>query len=78
MSSTTPAPERAPRDRAGESARPASGAPGHGQGAGPAAAAQPGAAMRTLLAACAAAEAVSTPPGRRGPAGRPEGRRSAA
>ncbi|MEV7777909.1 hypothetical protein [Kitasatospora sp. NPDC088351] len=46
MSSTTPAPERAPRGTgAGESARRAQGEP-----------------MRALLAACAAAEAVSTPP----------------
>ncbi|MFF1870070.1 hypothetical protein [Streptomyces sp. CB03911] len=77
MSSTTPAPERASRDRAGEPARPASG-----QGRRPdeaaAAAPLPGAAMRTLLASCAAAEAVSTPPGRRGTAGRPAERRTAA
>ncbi|MGW4894215.1 hypothetical protein ACWEQL_18380 [Kitasatospora sp. NPDC004240] len=47
MSSTTPAPERAPRDaRAGEPVRAAQGTQ-----------------MRALLAACAAAEAVSTPPG---------------
>ncbi|MFB6892212.1 hypothetical protein ACFCX4_23210 [Kitasatospora sp. NPDC056327] len=52
MPSTTPAPERAPRCTGTE---------------GPArrAAGEP---MRALLAACAAAEAVSTPPGRR-PAG---------
>ncbi|MFI6445520.1 hypothetical protein [Kitasatospora sp. NPDC050543] len=47
MSSTTPAPGRAPRDRVGEPARTAPGVP-----------------MRALLAACAAAEAVSTPPER--------------
>ncbi|MEU6234705.1 hypothetical protein [Kitasatospora sp. NPDC047058] len=50
MSSTTPAPERAPRGTgAGEPARSVQGAP-----------------MRALLAACAAAEAVSTPPERGG------------
>ncbi|MFD0272494.1 hypothetical protein ACFVHB_01135 [Kitasatospora sp. NPDC127111] len=49
MSSTTPAPERAPRGAgAGEPARSVQGEP-----------------MRALLAACAAAEAVSTPPERR-------------
>ena len=64
MSSTTPAPERTPRDRAGEPARPVPGA-----------ASVTGPAMRTLLAACAAAEAVSTPPGQPGPA---EHRRTAA
>ncbi|MBP0452506.1 hypothetical protein J5Y04_23605 [Kitasatospora sp. RG8] len=53
MSSTTPAPERAPRGTgAGEPARSVQGAP-----------------MRALLAACAAAEAVSTPPERREGAG---------
>lgn len=46
MSSTTPAPERA--------VRPA--------GAGDSARRAPGESMRALLAACAAAEAVSTPP----------------
>ncbi|RKT17434.1 hypothetical protein BX285_1811 [Streptomyces sp. 1114.5] len=46
MSSTTPAPERAVRDA------------GAGESA-PRAAGEP---MRALLAACAAAEAVSTPP----------------
>ncbi|MFE5579746.1 hypothetical protein ACIRYZ_08825 [Kitasatospora sp. NPDC101155] len=46
MSSTTPAPERAARDT----------------GAGESARRAPGAPMRALLAACAAAEAVSTPP----------------
>ncbi|MCX5212427.1 hypothetical protein OG689_24610 [Kitasatospora sp. NBC_00240] len=77
MSSTTPAPERAPRDRAGEPARPA---PGQGRLPDEAAAAapRPGAAMRTLLAACAAAEAVSTPPGQHAPAGRTDPRRTAA
>ncbi|WP_327677823.1 hypothetical protein [Kitasatospora sp. NBC_00458] len=48
MSSTTPAPERAPR----------------GAGAGEPARRDRGGPMRALLAACAAAEAVSTPPGR--------------
>ncbi|MFE2723673.1 hypothetical protein [Kitasatospora sp. NPDC059327] len=49
MSSTTPAPERAPRDAgAGEPTRSVQGGP-----------------MRALLAAWAAAEAVSTPPERR-------------
>ncbi len=66
MSSTTPAPERAPRDRAGEAVRPAPGS---------ATASVTGSAMRTLLAACAAAEAVSTPPGQPGSA---EHRRTAA
>ncbi|MFI6153433.1 hypothetical protein ACIBCA_12130 [Kitasatospora sp. NPDC051170] len=62
MSSTTPAPERA--------ARPA--------GAGESARRAPGESMRALLAACAAAEAVSTPPepeprpARSGAAERPE------
>ncbi|MEU9074868.1 hypothetical protein ACFYUY_16500 [Kitasatospora sp. NPDC004745] len=46
MSSTTPAPERAVR----------------GTGAGESARRAQGAPMRALLAACAAAEAVSTPP----------------
>ncbi|MFG3226649.1 hypothetical protein ACGF07_17920 [Kitasatospora sp. NPDC048194] len=46
MSSTTPAPERSARDT----------------GAGESARRAPGAPMRALLAACAAAEAVSTPP----------------
>ncbi|MFJ4595552.1 hypothetical protein [Kitasatospora sp. NPDC088861] len=46
MSSTTPAPKRA----------------GHGAGAGESARRVQGAPMRALLAACAAAEAVSTPP----------------
>ncbi|MGW3038843.1 hypothetical protein ACWC9T_02110 [Kitasatospora sp. NPDC001159] len=46
MSSPTPAPERAPR----------------GTGTGESARRAPGAPMRALLAACAAAEAVSTPP----------------
>lgn len=46
MSSTTPAPERAVR----------------AAGAGESAHRAPGAPMRALLAACAAAEAVSTPP----------------
>lgn len=64
MSSTTPAPGRAPREhRAGESARTVPGAPAPREPAAP--------AMRALLAACAAAEAVSTPPG-------PERRRPAA
>ncbi|MGW6916579.1 hypothetical protein ACWGB8_22550 [Kitasatospora sp. NPDC054939] len=59
MSSTTPAPERAPRDaRAGEPVR----AVPQGEQGSPAVA--PGAPMRALLAACAAAEAVSTPPTR--------------
>ncbi|MFF1906575.1 hypothetical protein [Kitasatospora sp. NPDC058218] len=49
MSSTTPAPERAPR----------------GTGAGEPARSVQGGSMRALLAACAAAEAVSTPPERR-------------
>ncbi|MFC8453974.1 hypothetical protein [Kitasatospora sp. NPDC057223] len=57
MSSTTPAPERAPRDGAGEAA--ARPVPGSASVTGP--------AMRRLLAACAAAEAVSTPPGQPGP-----------
>ncbi|MFI6845448.1 hypothetical protein OG535_16115 [Kitasatospora sp. NBC_00085] len=48
MSSTTPDPERAPR----------------GTGAGEPARSVQGAPMRALLAACAAAEAVSTPPER--------------
>ncbi|MFJ2866257.1 hypothetical protein [Kitasatospora sp. NPDC087314] len=47
MSSTTPAPERAV----------------HGAGAGESARRAQGEPMRALLAACAAAEAVSTPPG---------------
>ncbi|MEU8921722.1 hypothetical protein AB0D10_12430 [Kitasatospora sp. NPDC048545] len=47
MSSTTPAPERAAR----------------AAGAGEPARRAPGEPMRALLAACAAAEAVSTPPG---------------
>lgn len=46
MSSTTPAPERAL----------------HAAGAGESARRAPGEPMRALLAACAAAEAVSTPP----------------
>ncbi|MEV7021061.1 hypothetical protein [Kitasatospora sp. NPDC093558] len=46
MSSTTPAPERAVRTA----------------GAGESARRAPGEPMRALLAACAAAEAVSTPP----------------
>ncbi|MEV7596397.1 hypothetical protein AB0O91_03300 [Kitasatospora sp. NPDC089797] len=46
MSSTTPAPERAARTA----------------GAGESARRAPGEPMRALLAACAAAEAVSTPP----------------
>ncbi|MQS12651.1 hypothetical protein F7Q99_10205 [Streptomyces kaniharaensis] len=46
MSSTTPAPERTVR----------------GTGAGESARCAPGEPMRALLAACAAAEAVSTPP----------------
>ncbi|MBD0692813.1 hypothetical protein [Streptomyces sp. CBMA123] len=46
MSSTTPAPERAVRTA----------------GAGESAHRAPGEPMRALLAACAAAEAVSTPP----------------
>ncbi|WP_406199473.1 hypothetical protein OH807_16985 [Kitasatospora sp. NBC_01560] len=49
MSSTTPVPERAPR----------------GTGAGEPARSVRGAPMRALLAACAAAEAISTPPERR-------------
>ncbi|MGW2544322.1 hypothetical protein ACWC5I_26425 [Kitasatospora sp. NPDC001574] len=49
MSSTTPVPERAPR----------------GAGAGEPARRAPGEPMRALLASCAAAEAVSTPPRRR-------------
>ncbi|MFF2656940.1 hypothetical protein ACFVUH_06195 [Kitasatospora sp. NPDC058032] len=49
MPSTTPAPERAPRGTGAE-------------GPDRRAAGEP---MRALLAACAAAEAVSTPPGRR-------------
>ncbi|WP_395295804.1 hypothetical protein ACF9IK_21705 [Kitasatospora hibisci] len=56
MSSTTPAPERAPR----------------GAGAGEPARSVPGGSMRALLAACAAAEAVSTPPERREGAERSE------
>ncbi|MER7702701.1 hypothetical protein ABTX81_07375 [Kitasatospora sp. NPDC097605] len=54
MPSTTPAPEREPRGTGAE-------------GPDRRAAAEP---MRALLAACAAAEAVSTPPGRR-PAANP-------
>ncbi|WP_371481061.1 hypothetical protein [Kitasatospora sp. NBC_00315] len=77
MSSTTPAPERAPRDRAGEVAR---SAPGAVPPADPADAPGPGAgvAMRTLLAACAAAEAVSTPPAYRRQGARPPVHRTAA
>ena len=77
MSSTTPAPERAPRDRAGETARPVpvpvpAAVPAAGRAPAPAAVPAvagepPGAAMRTLLAARAAAEAVSTPPAHRRP-----------
>lgn len=59
MSSTTPAPERAVR----------------AAGAGESARCAPGEPMRALLAARAAAEAVSTPPGPEpGQAGEPEAR----
>ncbi|GAA1390722.1 hypothetical protein GCM10009639_19770 [Kitasatospora putterlickiae] len=57
MPSTTPAPEREPRGTGAE-------------GPDRRAAGEP---MRALLAACAAAEAVSTPPGRRPPVRRPAG-----